>query len=63
MQYRGTVKIGIRVWSGWTAALIGILVFLISDDLQAQTAVSLNGKVMSQKGQELAVELAAGRQQ
>lgn len=60
MQYRCTVKIGIRVSSGWSAALIGIVVFLISDDLQAQSAVSLNGKVMSLKGQELAVETSSG---
>ena len=60
MQNRGTVKIGIGVSSGWIAALIGIVVFLISDDLQAQSAVSLNGKVMSLKGQELAVETSSG---
>jgi Domain of unknown function (DUF5666) len=59
MQNRGTVKIGIRVSSGWIAALIGIVVFLISDALQAQNAVSLNGKVMSLKGQELAVETSS----
>jgi Domain of unknown function (DUF5666) len=60
MQNRDTVKIGIRVSSGWIAALIGIVVFLISDDLQAQSAVSLNGKVTSLKGQELVVETSSG---
>ena len=50
----------IRLSSGWIAALIGIVVFLISDDLQAQSATSLNGKVTSLTGQELVVETSSG---
>jgi hypothetical protein len=40
--------------------LIGIVGFLISDDLQAQSATSLNGKVTSLTGQELVVETSSG---
>ena len=50
----------IRLSSGWIAALIGIVVFLISDDLQAQSATSLNGKVTFLTGQELVVETSSG---
>ena len=50
----------IRLSSGWIAALIGIVGFLISDDLQAQSATSLNGKVTSLTGQELVVETSSG---
>ena len=50
----------IRLSSGWIAALIGIVVFLISDDLQGQSATSLNGKVTSLTGQELVVETSSG---
>ena len=60
MLNRGTVKIGIRASSGWSAVLIGTVVLLTSDNLQAQSAVSLNGKVTSLKGQELTVETANG---
>jgi Domain of unknown function (DUF5666) len=50
----------IRVSSGWTAATIGIVVFLTSDALRAQSTVSLNGNVAVLKGQELVVETNSG---
>jgi hypothetical protein len=46
--------------SGWTAAMIGIAVFLTSGALLAQTRVSLNGKATSLKGQELMAETTSG---
>jgi hypothetical protein len=46
--------------SRWTAAMMGIVLFLTSGALLAQTRVSLNGKVMSLKGQELVVETTSG---
>lgn len=46
--------------SGWTAAMIGIAVFLTSGVLRAQSRVSLNGKATSLKGQELVVETTSG---
>ena len=50
----------LRLSSGWTAAMIGIAVFLASSAVQAQSSVSLNGKVTSLKGQELLVETNSG---
>jgi hypothetical protein len=50
----------LRLSSGWVAAMIGIAVFLIGSALQAQSNVSLNGKVTSFKGQELVVETSSG---
>lgn len=50
----------IRVSSGWTAATIGIVIFLTSDALRAQSTVSLNGNVAVLKGQELVVETNSG---
>jgi Domain of unknown function (DUF5666) len=58
MRNRGIIKIRISI--GWTAAMMGIVVFLTSGALLAQTRVSLNGKVTSLKGQELAVETNSG---
>jgi len=58
MHNRCIVKI--RLSSGWTAAMIGVVVFLTSDALQAQNRVSLNGKVTSLNGQELVVETSSG---
>ena len=58
MHNRCIVKI--RLSSGWTAAMIGVVVFLTSDALQAQNRVSLNGKVTSLNGQELVVETTGG---
>src|SRR4029077_20147641 len=46
--------------SGWTAAMIGIAVFLTSGALLAQTRGSLNGKATSLKGQELMAETTSG---
>ena len=43
MRNRCIIKI--RLSSGWTAAMIGIAVFLTSGALRAQSRVSLNGKV------------------
>jgi len=40
--------------------MIGVVVFLTSDELQAQSRVSLNGKVTSLNGQELVVETSSG---
>jgi Domain of unknown function (DUF5666) len=57
MQNRCIFKIAV---SRWITVLIGIAIFLTSDHLQAQSAVSLNGKVMSLKAQELAVETGSG---
>ena len=58
MHNRCTIKL--RLSSGWTAAMIGIAVFLTSGALLAQTRVSLNGKVTSLKGQELMAETTSG---
>jgi hypothetical protein len=58
MRNRCIVKI--RVTNGSTAVMIGIAVFLISSTLQAQSRVSLNGKVTSLRGQELVVETTNG---
>ena len=58
MRNRCIVKI--RLSSGWTAAMIGIVVFLTSDVLRAQSTVSLNGNVVVLKGQELVVETNSG---
>jgi Domain of unknown function (DUF5666) len=52
--------IELRPSSGWTAAMIGIAVFLTSSALWAQSRVSLNGKATSLKGQELVVETSSG---
>jgi hypothetical protein len=52
--------IKLRLSSGWTGAMIGIAVFLISGALLAQTRVSLNGKVTSLKEQELMAETTNG---
>ena len=52
--------IKLRLSSGWTAAMIGIAVFLTSGALLAQTRVSLNGKVTSLKEQELMAETTSG---
>ncbi len=58
MHNRCTIKL--RLSSGWTAAMIGIAVFLTSGVLRAQSRVSLNGKATSLKGQELVVETTSG---
>ena len=50
----------IRFSSGWTAAMIGIAVFLTISALHAQSSVSLSGKVTSLKGQELVAETTSG---
>jgi hypothetical protein len=50
----------IRLGSGWTAAMIGMAVSLTGSALQAQSNVSLNGKVTSFKEQELLVETSSG---
>ena len=58
MRNRCIIKL--RLSSGWTAPMIGIAVFLTGGALQAQSRVSLNGKVTSLKGQELVVETTGG---
>lgn len=58
MRNRCIIKL--KLSSGWTAAMIGIAVFLTSGALLAQTRVSLNGKVTSLKGQELMAETTSG---
>lgn len=58
MRNRGIIKIRIPI--GWTAAMMGIVVFLTSGALLAQSSVTLNGKVMVLKGQELLVETNSG---
>ncbi len=58
MQNRGIVKM--TPFSGWTAVTIGIVVFLTSGALGAQSTVSVTGKVTSLKGQELVVETTNG---
>ena len=58
MRNRWIIKL--KLSSGWTAAMIGIAVFLTGGALQAQSRVSLNGKVTSLKGQELVVETTSG---
>ena len=50
----------IRLSSGWTAVTIGIVFFLTSGALGAQSTLSVNGKVTSLKGQELVVETTNG---
>jgi Domain of unknown function (DUF5666) len=50
----------IRLSNRWTAATMGIVLFLTSGALLAQSRVSLNGKVTSLKGQELVVETTSG---
>jgi Domain of unknown function (DUF5666) len=50
----------IRFSSGWTAAMIGIAVFLTISALHAQSSVSLSGKVTALKGQELVAETTSG---
>jgi hypothetical protein len=49
-----------RVLRGWSAVIVGIVVLLASDALQAQSNVSLNGKVTGLKAQELMVEATNG---
>jgi Domain of unknown function (DUF5666) len=56
MRYRDIFKVKLK--SGWTAALIGMV--LASGVLQAQSTVSLNGKATSLKGQDLVVETNSG---
>ena len=58
MQNHGIVKI--TLFSGWTAVTIGIVFFLTSGALGAQSTVSVTGKVTSLKGQELVVETTNG---
>ena len=54
MQNHGIVKM--TPFSGWTAVTIGIVFFLTSGALGAQSTVSVTGKVTSLKGQGLVVE-------
>ena len=49
-----------RLLNSWTAFLVGIAVFLTTGTLEAQSRVSLNGKVTSLNGQELVVETGNG---
>ena len=58
MRNRCIIKL--KLSSGWTAAMIGIAVFLTSGVLRAQTRVSLNGKATSLKEQELVAETTSG---
>jgi hypothetical protein len=58
MRNRGIFQIGFL--ADWTAAIIGIVVFMTSGELPAQTRVSLNGKARSLEGQELVVETNSG---
>lgn len=58
MQNHGIVKM--TPFSGWTAVTIGIVFFLTSGALGAQSTVSVTGKVTSLKGQELVVETTNG---
>ena len=58
MQSRSILKV--KLTSGWTAAVIGIMVLMSSGALRAQSSVSLTGKVTSLKGQDLVVETNSG---
>jgi Domain of unknown function (DUF5666) len=58
MRSRCTVKIGIL--SGWSAFVLAIVALLTSGALQAQSNVSLTGKVTALKGQDLTVATANG---
>ena len=58
MRNRNIFKMGFL--TDWTAAMIGIVVFMTSGALPAQTRVSLNGKARSLEGQELVVETNSG---
>jgi hypothetical protein len=58
MQSRSILKV--KLTSGWTAAVIGIVVLMSSGALRAQSTVSLTGKATSLKGQDLVVETNSG---
>jgi Domain of unknown function (DUF5666) len=58
MQNRGILKV--KLTSGWTAAVIGIVVLMMNGALRAQSSVSLNGKATSLKEQDLVVETNSG---
>jgi hypothetical protein len=58
MQNRDICKL--KLMSSWTAALIGIMVFMTNGALWAQNTVSLNGKATSLKGQDLVLETNSG---
>jgi hypothetical protein len=58
MRNRGIFKM--KHTSIWTAAVIGMVVFIANDALRAQSTVSLNGKATSLKGQDLVVETNSG---
>jgi hypothetical protein len=58
MQSRSILKVKLK--SGWTAAVIGIVVLMSSGALRAQSTVSLTGKATSLKGQDLVVETNSG---
>jgi hypothetical protein len=60
MKNRGAVKRSTGLAPLWSTAMIAIGVLLTSAALQAQSNVSLNGKVTNLKGQELTVETANG---
>jgi hypothetical protein len=58
MQSRSILKV--KLTSGWTTAVIGIVVLMSSGALRAQSTVSLTGKATSLKGQDLVVETNSG---
>jgi hypothetical protein len=58
MRNRGIFKM--KLASIWTAAVIGMVVFIANGALRAQSTVSLNGKATSLKGQDLVVETNSG---
>ena len=58
MRSRSILKV--KLTSGWTAAVIGIVVLMTSGALRAQSTVSLTGKATSLKGQDLVVETNSG---
>ena len=58
MRNRGILKV--KLTSGWTAAVIGMVVLMTNGALRAQSTVSLNGKATSLKGQDLVVETNSG---
>ena len=58
MRNRGIFKM--KLATIWTAAMIGMVVFIANGALRAQSTVNLNGKATSLKGQDLLVETNSG---
>jgi hypothetical protein len=60
---RSRFIVKIRLSSRWTAAMMGIVLFLTSGAALAQSRVSLNGKVTSLKGRSWWWKLPVGPRQ